>query len=187
MFSFYNHRYIWNDYWKQWKEHVLFTLIFNGTKLTWPKIAQLESTVIWLIWGQWNNFFCLKRWEKFCFSNALKTWLFLPTWNIYGLRVGMWIVFENLCFPKLGGGSDPRGCPWNLTFRAALEYIWFRGGDVNSFWDNLWFSKLGGWGCPWNLTFRAHLEYIWFRGGDLNWYWNISNNTHNVSFGYCVS
>ena len=85
-----------------------------------------------------------------------------------------------------GVGPAPRGPPWypwsmslNAPHHKEQEYIWFMGGDLNSFQDIMHFMKRGGGpaprGPPWypwsmslNVPHHKEQQYIWFLGGDLN-------------------
>ena len=66
--------------------------------------------------------------------------------------------------------------PYDDPLHKVQEYMWFRGGDLNSFLDLRALPVSGGTGTPRiAMTYKPYdapihkvQEYIWFRGGDLN-------------------
>ena len=63
----------------------------------------------------------------------------------------------------------------SFSKRGYNNNIWFRGGDLNGFWDIWPFITWRGLGIPLedpslslNVSYHKEQEYIWFRGGDLS-------------------
>ena len=72
--------------------------------------------------------------------------------------------------------GDMTYIPLDAPYHKEQEYIWFRGGDLNSFQDIQQFPIPGGVGMtpgvmtyiPLDAPYHKEQECIWFRGGDLN-------------------
>ena len=91
--------------------------------------------------------------------------------NIYGLGVGFWDIrtfkkWRGVCVGGGGGAwtqGTPSWCHW-IHFIKEQQYIWFRGRDLNGFWDIRQFIL--------DVSYKEQ-EYIWFIGGELNSFWDI--------------
>ena len=78
-----------------------------------------------------------------------------------------------------------RSVSLNSSYHNDQECIWFRSGDLNTFWGIRPLMKWKGWGMSprgalpcirfmsLNLSYHKDQEYIWFRGRDLNGIWDI--------------
>jgi hypothetical protein len=72
----------------------------------------------------------------------------------------------------------PSDVPWH----EKQKYVWFRGEDLNNFWDIRALPVLGGCTIPPHMVMTNKLsnvprhkkqEYLWLRGRDLNCFWDI--------------
>ena len=71
----------------------------------------------------------------------------------------------------------------NVPYHKEQEYIWFMGGDLNSFQDIMHLMKRALGACPretqrsmsLNAAYRKKQQYIWSMGGDLNGFHDITH------------
>ena len=139
---------------------------------------------------------CLKRLKQFLryLADKVKMLNFSkgPNKNIYGLWMEAWTVSKIICILwKKAGGACPWGSGGSMSLNAAChkeqQYIWFMGGNLNSFRDITHFIKWREWGMPpggplwdpWSMWLNAphhkEQEYIWFIGGYLNGFQDIKH------------
>ena len=82
-------------------------------------------------------------------------WMHLIIGNktIYGLGVGIWTfsrIFGLLWNEGVLGSplGNPRSVSLDGSYHKEQQYIWFRGGDLNNFWDIRPYMKWREWGIP---------------------------------------
>ena len=99
--------------------------------------------------------------------------------NIYRLWVGIWMVSKILCIlwkERVGHAPwGPRDPCHNMAYHKEQQYIWFIGGDLNSFRDITHFMKWRGWdmppGDPFGIHGPCHLMRLIIRNKNIYGLW----------------